>query len=316
MDAPSGLDWKRGGVVLDLGAKGEFDDRGIESPTVVREAPDRLVMWYRGQQSSDKVGRIGRSVSKDGLHWKRTGIVMVPKGSLEAKKIDPMTVIVEDGVYKMWYGGGGKGGCALLATSMDGIEWERSGENPVLRKTRGSWDNRGAGGQHSVIRVGDRYQMFYKGFGSDDEGWAFYGLADSRDGERWTKLGKRISPDLEIGETPKFRNLFALYRDGSYYLLHAMAGTDRLSLRLLRSDDAKSWEHAGLVFARGRTPGGTDVKWSTSPTLLIENGRVRMWYEGGDENGRVRIHYAETSADAFFAHADRFRPSLASSAPR
>ena len=55
-------------------------------------------------------------VSSDGLQWERTGVVMEPRGRYEENKIDPMTVILEDGTYKMWYGGAGAGGCVLYAT--------------------------------------------------------------------------------------------------------------------------------------------------------------------------------------------------------
>ena len=298
------IPWTRQGVVLDLGEPTAFDGRGLESPTVVREAPDRLVMWYRGRSNRDKIGRIGRAVSRDGIVWERTGVVMEPEGRFEGNKIDPMTVLREDGIYKMWFGGQGKGGVALYATSPDGIRWTRGARNPALAKTRRDWDDRGAGGQHSVLHVGDRYEMFYKGFGSDPEGWTFYGRATSEDGERWKKHGRVISPDPSLGESTLFRNLFAFHRNDRYYLLHAMSGRENLNLRLLRSDDGESWERAGIAFAKGRTPGDLDRKWATSPTLLFENGRVRMWYEGGDPRGTVRLLYAETSEQEFLARAN------------
>ena len=302
-DAAPGLAWKRHGVVLDLGSQGSLDERGLESPTVIREAPDRLVMWYRGRTFADDEGRILRAVSRDGIHWQGTGVVMEPSGTLEKAKIDPMTVLRDDGGYRMWFGGAGKGGCALLASSEDGIAWTRSEANPVLQKGRRDWDNRGAGGQHSVFRVGDRLEMIYKGYGSDRDGWTYYGLATSKDGERWKKKGRRITPDPDLGETTLFRNLFAFHRDGRYFVVHAMSGRDRLNLRLLRSEDAKRWERLGVFFAKGQTPGGTDVKWATSPSILFEDGQLRMWYEGGDAKGKVRLLYAEASEADFLAWA-------------
>ena len=302
---PSGLSWVRHGIALDLGSQGGIDERGLESPIVLREAPDRLVMWYRGRTFADNQGRIMRAVSADGLDWTGTGIVMEPEGPNEGSKIDPMTVARrDDGVYMMWYGAAGRGGNASLATSADGISWTRSPRNPVLAKTSRQWDSRGAGGQHSVLRVGNRWEMIYKGFG-DQEGWTHYGIARSRDGERWKKRGRRISPEPSIGENTLFRNLFAFYRDGRYYVIHAMAGRENLNLRLLHSSNGRKWERSGIIFAKGLTPGGYDVKWATSPTLLFENGRVRMWYEGGDANGKVRLLYAETDEAAFFERALR-----------
>ena len=171
---------------------------------------------------------------------------------------------------------------------------------PVLMKTSRQWDNRGAGGQHSVFARGDRYEMLYKGYGSHHEDWTYYGLAVSEDGERWDKRGRRISPAPDIGETTLFRNLFAFHRDHRYYVLHAMAGRKNLNLRLLHSEDAAVWRRSGTMFLKGRTRGGWDAKWATSPSLLFEGGRVRMWYEGGDPLGKVRVLYAEATEDAFF----------------
>lgn len=289
------ISWKRSGVVLDLGWRGEPDDKNIESPLVVKTADDSYVMFYRGQSYADKLGRVMRAVSADGINWKKTGVVMTPCQPYEGDKIDPMAVIYEGGIYKMWYGGQAYGGCACYATSPDGINWSRYDGNPVLRKTSGSWDNEGAGGQHTVIKDGDRYLMYYKGYGKNDPGWTFYGLAESADGIRWMKKGKAVIPEPALGETTTFKNMHAFKAGGTYFILHTMA--DYLSLFLLTSTDGINWMHRGLAFQKGMTTGGSDIKWATSPCVLIENGIIRMWYEGGDGSGRVRTHYAETPVE-------------------
>ncbi len=292
-----GPPWKRLGVVLDLGNKGDADDKNIESPVVLRQGDGTYVMWYRGQTYADRIGRIMRATSPDGLKWTRTGVVMVPTTSYEGDKIDPMSIIFEDGGYKMWYGAEGYGGCACFATSPDGIHWTRYTGNPVLRKTSGNWDSEGAGGQHSVIKIGDKYYMYYKGYGKAAPGWTFYGLAESLDGTTWYKLGKAVCPDPALGETTTFRNLFA-FKAGDYYcIMHTMA--DYLNLYLCTSKDGKSWLKDGLFFSKGMTPGGADLKWATSPCIRVDGDAVKMWYEGGDLDGRVRTLYAETSLNSF-----------------
>ena len=293
--ADQGSGWKRSGIVLNLGWRGDHDDKNIESPLVVKPADDSYVMFYRGQCYADKLGRVMRAVSSDGINWKKTGVVMTPSETYEGDKIDPMTVLYEDGIYKMWYGGQAYGGCANYATSPDGITWTRYEGNPVLRKTSGSWDNEGAGGQHAVIRDGDRYLMYYKGFGKSAPGWTFYGLAESADGITWSKKGKAVTPDTSLGETTFFKNLYAFKVGDTYAILHTMA--DYLSLFLATSQDGRTFTHRGLAFQKGLTLGGMDVKWATSPCIIVDNGMVRMWYEGGDSNGRVRTLYAETSTD-------------------
>lgn len=297
---PAQIPWNLYGVVLDLGGLGSPDDRSIESPTIIKLKDNSYVMWYRGQGFADKTGRIMRAISKDGINWTRTGVVMEPVEEYEGDKIDPMTVIYEDGIYKMWYGGDSYGGCACYATSADGISWTRYEGNPVLRKTSGSWDNEGAGGQNSVIKAGGRYYMFYKGYGKKDPGWTFYGMAESDDGINWLKKGKILSPDPDIGDTTIYRNLCAFMINNTYCLMFTMV--EYLDLFLASSEDGKTWDKHGLVFAHGYTPNGYDSKWSTSPCIIVEGQIIRMWYEGGDNNGRVRTLYAETNK-SWFSHA-------------
>jgi len=300
--ADQGAGWKRSGIVLNLGWRGDLDDKNIESPLVVKQADDNYVMFYRGQTYADKLGRVMRAVSSDGVNWEKTGVVMTPSETYEGNKIDPMAVIYEDGVYKMWYGGQDYGGCANYATSADGINWTRYAGNPVLRKTSGGWDNQGAGGQHTVVRDGDKYLMYYKGYGKSDPGWTFYGLAESADGIHWMKKGKAVIPDPSLGETTFFKNLYAFKIGDTYAIMHTMA--DYLSLFLVTSGDGRTFAHNGMAYQKGLTSGGSDVKWATSPCVIVDNGLVRMWYEGGDSNGRVRTLYAETSLDNLLDGAD------------
>lgn len=291
------LPWMLGGVVIDLGNPGSQDDKSIESPTVVKLADNSYVMWYRGQSYADKIGRIMRATSSDGINWTKTGVCMVPSTDYEGDKIDPMTVIYENDVYKMWYGAEAYGGCACYATSSDGINWDRYEGNPVLRKTSNAWDNEGAGGQHTVIKINNKYCMYYKGYGNQSPGWTFYGMAESSDGIHWIKKGKILSPDPSVGDTVIFRNLSAFKIDDTYCIMFTMA--DYLNLYLASSKDGKNWVKNGLIFIHGQTPGGYDEKWSTSPSIIVETDRIRMWYEGGDPYGHVRILYAEMAKKQF-----------------
>ena len=289
--------WTRYGVVIDLGKDGAYDDKSVESPIVIKQDDDTYVMWYRGHTYADKIGRIMRAISFDGIHWTKTGVVMEPTEDYEGNKVDPMTVIYEDGVYKMWYGASRYGGSACYATSPDGINWAKYPGNPVLKKTSGSWDNKGAGGQHCVIKIENTYKMYYKGYGSDDPGWTFYGLAESSDGINWTKRGVVISPQPELGEKTTFKNLYVFSAGDYFFIMHTMS--DYLHLFLISGSDCENWCRNGVVFRQGQTPGKWDIKWATSPCLIFEDGIAKMWYEGGDEEGRVRALYAEITTDYF-----------------
>jgi hypothetical protein len=297
INSPPDAPWLRFGVVLEHGKQGDFDDKGIESPLIIKKSDGTYIMIYRGQSTVDKTGRIMRATSQNGKSWIKAGVVMVPSESYEGDKIDPMAFMYEDGIYKLWYGGNAYGGCACYATSYDSIEWQRHGNNPILSKTSGAWDNEGAGGQHTVFKTGFNYKMYYKGFGKQSPGWTFYGLAESNDGIKWIKKGKQIIPEPGIGETTTFRNLFVFTDGNSYYMMHTMV--DYLNLYLLQSNDGVNWSKKGVIFRHGLAPGGLDAKWATSPCLIVDGNTIKMWYEGGNQNGQVRVLYAEIDKNDF-----------------
>jgi hypothetical protein len=139
--------------------------------------------------------------------------------------------------------------------------------------------------------------MYYKGYGSDAPGWVFLGLAESSDGIHWAKKGKALSPEPTAGGSTAFRNFAAFRVDNYYCIMYAMASN--LQLYLASGKDGKTFQKNGLVFPSGKTPGGYDIKWATSPCVLTEGDTVRMWYEGGDIDGRVRTLYAEIYKSQF-----------------
>jgi hypothetical protein len=139
--------------------------------------------------------------------------------------------------------------------------------------------------------------MYYKGYGKQYPGWTFYGMAESSDGITWLKKGKILGPDPDLGDTIIFRNLTAFKTDNSYCIMFTMV--DYLDLFLASSNDGRNWVKNGLVFAHGCTPNGYDEKWSTSPSIIVEGNAIRMWYEGGDINGRVRTLYAAINKNQF-----------------
>ena len=51
--APAAIPWKRRVVVLERGSPVEADDRGVESPVVIREDDGSYTMWYKGKTAAD-----------------------------------------------------------------------------------------------------------------------------------------------------------------------------------------------------------------------------------------------------------------------
>ncbi|MBW4440495.1 MAG: beta-fructosidase [Plectolyngbya sp. WJT66-NPBG17] len=98
---------------------------------------DRYLMFYlqgvEGQTPWWSVSNLCGAVSKDLSHWDDLGILLAPdpNHSWESGRISAGHTVKENGTYYLFYSAGGKEGRELksegigLATSTDGIHWER-----------------------------------------------------------------------------------------------------------------------------------------------------------------------------------------------
>ena len=124
--------------VLAPGPAGSWDAGALGSMTVLKVG-EVFQLYYeawgvRGQMSEDYNSlQIGHATSKDGLHWtKDPANPVLPKGNNgdwdSDGTWDPF-VLCEDGVFKMWYGGGMDQHCDWgYAVSADGVNFQKKGK--------------------------------------------------------------------------------------------------------------------------------------------------------------------------------------------
>lgn len=118
--------------VLRPGAHGEWDAGALGTMTVLKVG-NVIHLYYeawgvRSNLTEDYSSlQIGHATSGDGLNWtKETAVPVLPKGAGSAW--DPF-VIYEDGVFKMWYGGGIDNHCDWgYAVSTDSVHFEKKGQ--------------------------------------------------------------------------------------------------------------------------------------------------------------------------------------------
>ncbi|MCG3147802.1 MAG: hypothetical protein PCFJNLEI_01243 [Verrucomicrobiae bacterium] len=137
-------------------------------------------MWYLGtDQNADALKQVGYATSLDGLKWTRHAgnpiIPVNPRVKWEAKAIAVPRVIRDDRLYKVWYCSYPQNDTYAIgqAESFDGIRWFRSPHNPVMKGDGTGFDS-AMTAYPGVIRVGDRYLMWYSGnsYGSAGIGFA------------------------------------------------------------------------------------------------------------------------------------------------
>ena len=173
-----GVHWKfanQGRPVLELGAPGKFDDRGLDHPYVLRVG-DRFLMWYGGidgRTGQDvgvgpghvRVEQIGLATSPDGVHWTRANdgepvLKIGPSDSIDAVQATGCHVIrrrmSRGDEFVMWYGAYNGKHTIGIATSPDGVHWKKENGGQPVSGLQGT-EKLGP----SVHYDGSRYLMFY-----------------------------------------------------------------------------------------------------------------------------------------------------------
>jgi hypothetical protein len=149
------------------------------SPCVIWEN-GKWRMWYvSGVKWEVENGRpkhyyhIKYAESKDGISWKREGIVSIDFKSNDEYAISRPCVIKDNSVYKMWYSYRGKAYRIGYAESHDGIRWVRKDEEAGIDVSESGWDSEMIEYPFVFDHNGERY-MLYNG---NDYGKTGFGLA-------------------------------------------------------------------------------------------------------------------------------------------
>jgi predicted GH43/DUF377 family glycosyl hydrolase len=199
--SPDGVVWTRDALnpVLDLGPTGSWDDFSITASWVLYDSTT-YHMWYHGHDGTSF--RIGYATSPDGVDWtKYSGnpvLDLGASGRWDDRHVEtPVVLMLDDTTFFMWYGGRRDATPVKigLATSSDGVEWEKWSTNPVLNVGTG-WENEGIFPE-AVILIDDTLRMWYIGLNSTFDGRSGYATS-SDGGVEWAKY--EGNPVLDIGD--------------------------------------------------------------------------------------------------------------------
>ena len=178
--------------VLSPGPAGTWDDMAVAAATVIKD-DDGYKMYYHGWSDPWGYWNIGLAISTDGVNWEK-----YPEPVLYAEDgwefhLAPSCVIKNDGLYYLYYSEMNTPYLRIsLATSIDGIHWNKNSSNPILVADK-SWENTGVY-YPTVYKQDDQFIMFYM----NNSGTGF-GKATSTDGVNWTKDNK--NPFFTVEDT-------------------------------------------------------------------------------------------------------------------
>ncbi len=192
-------------------------------------------------------------------------------------------ILKEPDGFKMWYASfpqetGGKM-YVFYAFSQDGLKWERYSDEPVLLPGQaGEWDD-GHVGEPTVIKIENKYIMYYGGFSSESSNLWNIGRAESFDGIVWTKdelpilqsgnfWDGMISPQSVL----EINGLYFLYYSGRNY------NESNYSIGLAISQDGKSWEKYtnNPIITASQSWEGLGTYYPE--VHVLENGLFEMYY--------------------------------------
>lgn len=183
--------------ILELGELGTFDDSGI-NPSCVLDVGGKKFLYYIGWQRCERVPYMlfaGLAVSDDnGKNLKKNSQVpMLDRTDSEPFSRTAPCVIVEDGVFKMWYwsclnwtnenGWIHYNNVIRYLESSDGISWKGAGKICIAPESADDYSI----GRPWVIKDSDNYKMWYSIRNSSAETPYRIGYAESENGTDWTR---------------------------------------------------------------------------------------------------------------------------------
>ena len=208
-------------------------------------------MWYQGTSSSNgSEAQIFYADSEDGINWNKFPDPVLSfgdSGSFDVRAVQTPYVIFHNNIFKMWYAGipesGGLRFQIGYAESVDGIEWQKHGTDPVIAY--------GDSGDFDFVRLvrpaviaeDSLFKMWYTGTSAD--GAVIIGYATSSDGIIWTKYSG--NPVIEPGEPGAFDELGIgtgdiILHSGKFHLWYGTGNSNFVkSIGYASSSDGITW---------------------------------------------------------------------------
>jgi predicted GH43/DUF377 family glycosyl hydrolase len=198
-----------------------------------------------------------------------------PGGWDDGDVAKPCVLQLEDDSYLMWYTGrDGSTSRIGLATSTDGVTWQKHSANPIFDTgTPGSWDASAVSDPH-VLRDGTRFLMYYTGRGASSRS---VGLATSSDGVSWSRSAANpVLTPVPAGSAWDDEEVLApwVLRDGASYAMWYTGLGDYLAIGHASSTDGMSWSR---LLSPVLHPQVLEAL-TFSPCVILNGLSYRIWY--------------------------------------
>jgi predicted GH43/DUF377 family glycosyl hydrolase len=271
-----------GNPILNDGPSSSWDEKQVSRFWIIHNGFEYM-MWYTGLDASDK-WKIGLATSADGLSWTKYGgnpvLSVGGAGSWESGNVGRPTVTYNGTEYKMFYQGLATINPKIgVATSNDGINWNKYPHNPVLGQgAAGKWDERGVNCPN-LIYDGVSYKLWFSGVTNPHN--SKIGYASSFDGLLWTKY--QFNPLITELLTPiaGAANLHVIPSGNQYFGWYNYDYGTYGEIRHAYSNDEVNWvkSTANPVLKKGPTS-AWDSDSVQSPFIMFKDKQYYLYYTG------------------------------------
>ncbi|MFQ5864383.1 MAG: T9SS type A sorting domain-containing protein [bacterium] len=277
-----------------------YETFAIGQPTCIIDN-DTLKMWYAGA-GLPFTARILYAYSMDGIGWTKykSGSPVLDVGAAgewDSKWLDTPEILKDATEYKLYYFADSattsppSAGAALgVATSPDGIDWQKYSGNPILSSGNlEDWD--GFWIESPAVLYDDSTQSYLMWYTGANTNYIIrIGLATSPNGLQWAKY--QDNPVLDVGPPGSWDDMWvavpAVIKRGSLFEMwycgfSSISGFDTLRIGYATSLDGIHWsKYSGNpLFSTVTAPYDSlvDSQGPWAPDVVFEGSEYKMWYE-------------------------------------
>jgi parallel beta-helix repeat protein len=292
-----------GNPVLGPGPSGEWDSRRLGMPSVLFDG-STYHMWYTADSVGVFLHDIGYATSDDGIIWTKYDDSNTPDppfaesdpvlspgtpGSWDDDRVNMPCVILIDTVYHMWYGGADNpdhnAGAIGHATSIDGINWAKNENNPVLDVgPPGSWDDEWVWDPW-VLFDGSIYHMWYFAWNGIGELVQIGHATSPHPDSVWTKDPNNPVLSFENGnwDYPRAQAPCVIYDGNTFHMWYSGGQMSEYRIGYATSADGSEWTkfENNPVLEPGSAGSWDETFVGFCSVIDSAGAKYKMWYTGG-----------------------------------
>ena len=292
----------------------------IASDPSILKMPTGYVMFYTDLDTRKNRTVIAKAVSPDGVNWQTQGskigiggLVISGQDGAWDENVESAAVVRANGQWSLFFSGYRDAGTPFkgfpaalwLARSDDGNTFTRVSAEPILQPTKGWYDN-DAVYSPTIMYENGTYYMIYVGHAYTDTskiagGGVFLLSATSVDGVNWKKNDRPVARPGQFADWRRegLAEPYLVKKSANEYLLFytGLQGEKR-SIGVATAPSIQGpWSFGKTPILKAGERGAPDEHQVLAPAVLIEGGKVRLWFLGADSKEMLRIGYAEGTVD-------------------